>query len=161
MPIRMNTDTFTYALLGSLAIALLFCIYTDVKHRMIYNKVTLSIMLGAPLYWYLSGSFGLTDVGIHLAVGACAFAFFALLFRLGLMGGGDVKLFAALALWFEWMTAIQMILYASIIGAAVTVIFVVVHKLRRQPGIARIPYGVAIALSGLWTISQPIFNHFG
>jgi prepilin peptidase CpaA len=76
------------------------------------------------------------------------------------MGGGDVKLFAALALWFHWVEVIRLILYASIIGAVVTLIFLAIHTWKRREGRARIPYGVAIALSGLWIIGERIFNHF-
>ena len=67
---------------------------------------------------------------------------------------------AALALWFHWVEVIRLILYASIIGAAVTIIFLAIHKWKQWDGRARIPYGVAIALSGLWITGERIFNHF-
>jgi prepilin peptidase CpaA len=76
------------------------------------------------------------------------------------MGGGDVKLFAALALWFHWIDVIRLILYASIIGAFVTLIFLLIHKAKQRDGHARIPYGVAIATAGLWIAGEQIFNHF-
>jgi len=65
-----------------------------------------------------------------------------------------------LALWFHWVEVIRLILFASIIGAAVTLIFLAIHTWKRREGRARIPYGVAIALSGLWIIGERIFNHF-
>ena len=157
----MTTEILTYALLGGLAIALLFSIYSDIRYRLIYNKVTMAIAAAAPVYWYASGSFGLTDIGLHLLVGAVAFAFFALFFYLGMMGGGDVKLFAALSLWFHWIVVLRMMFYASLAGGAVTIIFLIIHKLKQKDGPPRIPYGVAIAAAGLWTVSQLIFNHFG
>jgi prepilin peptidase CpaA len=156
----MTSEDLAYALLGGLAIALLVSIYTDIRYRLIFNKITLPIALAAPLYWYATGGFTLPDVGIHLLTATITFIFFAIAFRFGAMGGGDVKLFAALALWFSWIEVLRLVLYASLIGAAVTIVFLIIHKLKQQDGRARIPYGVAISLSGLWVAGERIFNHF-
>ena len=156
----MTSETLAYFTLGGLAIALLVSIYTDIRYRLIYNKITLAIALAAPLFWYATGGFTLPEIGIHLLTAALTFGFFTIAFHFGAMGGGDVKLFAALALWFHWIEAIRLILYASIIGALVTIIFLGIHKLKQKDGHARIPYGVAISLSGLWIAGERIFNHF-
>jgi prepilin peptidase CpaA len=156
----MTRDILAYALLGGLAIGLIASIYTDIRYRLILNKITLPIALAAPLYWYATGDFTLSSVGIHLLTAALAFGFFAIWFALGMMGGGDVKLFAALALWFPWDQVITMVLYATILGAVVTIIFLIIHKLRQGVGRAQIPYGVAIALTGLWMVGERFFNHF-
>ena len=156
----MTTDTLALALLGGLAIALIISIYTDIRYRLIFNEITIPIALVAPLYWYATDDFTLTGIGLHLLTGAITFAFFAFWFRLGMMGGGDVKLFAALALWFPWNEVILMVLYASILGAVVTIIFLGLHKLRQGVGPARIPYGVAISIAGLWMTGERFFNHF-
>jgi prepilin peptidase CpaA len=156
----MTSAYLVYVTLGGLAIALMISIYTDIKYRLIYNNVTLAIALAAPLFWYATGGLTVVAVGIHVLTAAIVFSVFAMAFRFGAMGGGDVKLFGALALWFDWIEVIRFILYASIIGALVTIIFVIIHKLKQKDGRARIPYGVAIALSGLWIAGERIFNHF-
>lgn len=156
----MTNEALAYALLAGLAIALVVSVYTDIRYRLIYNVVTASIALVAPLFWFADGSFTLVGIGFHLLTAFITFTFFAIAFRFGAMGGGDVKLFAALALWFTWLEVIRLILYASILGALVTIVFVVIHKLKQQDGKARIPYGVAISLSGLWIAGERIFNHF-
>lgn len=152
--------TLAYVTLGGLAIALIFSIYSDIRYRLIFNKITAAIALAAPLYWYATGGFSFGEVGLHLLTATIVFIFFLIAFRFGAMGGGDVKLFAALALWWPWVDVMRMILFASVTGAAVTIIFVIIHKLKQQDGRARIPYGVAIALSGLWIAGERIFNHF-
>jgi prepilin peptidase CpaA len=157
----MDTQLLTYVLLGGLAIGLLISIYTDIRYRLILNAVTGPIALCAPLFWYATGTFTLEGIASHLAVGAAVFAFFVLLFRFGGMGGGDVKLFSALALWFNWIWVMRLLLVASLLGALVTIIFWGIHKAKRQEGHARIPYGVAISLAGLWVAGEHIFNHFG
>jgi prepilin peptidase CpaA len=158
--VRMDTDYLIYGLLGGLAIGLLISVYTDIRYRLILNSVTASIALAAPLYWYAVGDLTLVSVGLRLAVAALVFVFFALMFRFGAMGGGDVKLFSALALWFDWVWVIRLLFVASLIGAAVTIIFWGIHKARRQSGPVRVPYGVAIAIAGLWVAGEQIFNHF-
>ena len=135
-------------------------IYTDIRYRLIFNKITIAIAVAAPVYWYATGSFTLAGIGIHLLTAIITFIVFAIAFRFGAMGGGDVKLFAALALWWPWFDVVRMILYASILGASVTIVFLIIHKLKQQDGRARIPYGVAIALAGLWMAGERIFNHF-
>jgi prepilin peptidase CpaA len=156
----MTSEALAYVTLGGLAIALIYSIYSDIRYRLIFNKITIPIALAAPLYWFATGDISPTDIGIHLLTAAITFIFFAIAFRFGAMGGGDVKLFAALALWWPWLEVIRMILYASILGALVTIVFVIIHKIKQQDGRARIPYGVAISLSGLWIAGERIFNHF-
>ena len=157
---QMNGEALTYALVGGLAIALIYSIYTDVRYRLIFNRVTLLIALAAPAYWAATGGFNLPEIGLHLLTATIVFIFFLIAFRFGAMGGGDVKLFAALALWWHWIDVVRMVLYASLLGALVTIVFVMIHKAKQQDGKARIPYGVAIALAGLWIAGERIFNHF-
>jgi prepilin peptidase CpaA len=158
---QMDTQLLIYGLLGSLAIGLLISAYTDIRHRLILNAVTAPMALAAPLYWYAVGDFNLAALGTHLIVAIIVFVFFAILFRFGAMGGGDVKLFSVLALWFDWIWVMRLLVVASLLGAVVTIIFWRIHKHRGQSGPVRVPYGVAIALAGLWVAGEHIFNHFG
>lgn len=156
----MSTETLAYAALAAMAIGLIVSIYTDIRYRKIYNVVTLAIAALAPVYWYATGDLNWTAIGQHLLTGIGAFAFFALIFQLGMMGGGDVKLFAALGLWFHFTDFLQLVLAATLIGAVVTILFMSIHKLRQGVGRAQIPYGVAISIAGLWWAGEPFFNHF-
>ena len=76
------------------------------------------------------------------------------------MGGGDVKLAAALALWFSPMTTVLFLMVMSIAGGALTLAIVIAHKVRSRAGRPEIPYGVAIAFGGLWIVAQRFLNHF-
>lgn len=156
----MNSETFIYALLGGLAISLLICVYTDLRYRKIYNVITLPIALGAPLFWFATGGYSLNEIGLHLLVAACAFIFCAIWFRIGWMGGGDLKLYCALSLWFSWTEVMRLFLYSALIGALLTLLFFIIHKMRRRKGLSLTPYGVAISLAGLWIAGEPYFNHF-
>jgi prepilin peptidase CpaA len=157
----MEKLTLAYLLLGALAIGLLISIYTDLRHRLILNAVTLPIAVTAPLYWYATGNLGWPAIGFQLLTALCVFGLFTLFFAMGAMGGGDVKLFTVLALWFPWNATMELLLNASLLGLLVTIIFYLSHRIQKKPGRARIPYGVAISLAGLWTAGERIFNHFG
>lgn len=155
----MTGEPFAYGLLAALAIALLVTIVTDIRDRKIYNKIVLPIALGAPLYWIADNNSG-EQIVLHLIAAIIVFLLFSVFFYLRVMGGGDVKLFTALALWFDWETTTRMLLYATLLGVAVTIVFWFEHRRRDRSGPARIPYGVAIALAGLWVCGERYFNQF-
>ncbi len=95
----MYHQIFTYVLLAGLAIALVAVIVTDIKSRTISNKLTSSVAAGAPLYWLAVGLPLWPGVACQLALALGVFAVCCVLFAIRQMGGGDVKLLAALALW--------------------------------------------------------------
>jgi prepilin peptidase CpaA len=144
---------FTYGLLGALAIALLIAAFTDLRRRQIDNWLNAAIALGAPLFWLATG-LPMIDIGYQLAVAVAAFLVLAGLFALGGMGGGDVKLLTALALWISPMWFMQLLIVMALVGGFLTVVFGAWHIARRQPGRVAVPYGIAIACAGLWTIAS-------
>jgi prepilin peptidase CpaA len=149
----MQGGVFTYGLLAALAIALLVAAVTDIRRRQIDNWLNAAIALGAPLFWFAAG-LSLADVGWQLAVAACAFAASVAFFALGWMGGGDVKLLTALALWIKPLWFIQLLVVMALAGGALTLLFGAWHfaaKRREKPAI---PYGIAISGAGLWALAS-------
>lgn len=112
----MLDGTLHYGLLCALAIALVVAAVTDFKRREIDNWLTLAIALVAPLYWWASDLSLWPGVAIQLGMGVAAFAIGALLFALRQMGGGDVKLIAALGLWFQPQTLLVLLLAMVLLG---------------------------------------------
>ena len=85
-------------------------------------------------------------MAIQLAAGAIVFVLLAGAFYAGMMGGGDVKLAAALALWFPPASTLKFLMLMSIAGGVLTLgILVVAPRRARREGRPEIPYGVAIA----------------
>lgn len=146
-----------YLLLVALAIALLYGAFTDLKRRQIDNWLNGAIAATAPLYWWAAG-FSLIDIGWQLGLTLAAFAGFAVLFALRAMGGGDVKLLAALALWIKPMAYLKLLIVMALLGGFLTMLFGAWHVIRRQRHKLAIPYGVAIACAGIWTIAAQ-FSH--
>jgi prepilin peptidase CpaA len=149
----MLDDPFKYGLLIALAIALLFAGFTDLRSRKIDNWLNAGIALAAPLFWWASGLALWPDVAIQLGVAAGTFAVLTALFAIGAMGGGDVKLLGALALWIAPWPFLRLVIIMALVGGVLTILFAAWHIMRRQRDKLAIPYGVAIATAGLWTLS--------
>lgn len=86
-----------------------------------------------------------------------------LMFGLGWLGGGDAKLYAAIALWLPLGNAILLLLATVFSGLLLAVIYLITRKARRKKRVAiqsmdakkesRIPYGVAIVVGAIITAS--------
>ena len=148
----MLDDPLKYGLLGALAIALLVAAFTDLRHRHIGNWLNGGIALCAPLFWYASGLSLWPGVALQFGVALVTFAVLAVLFALKAMGGGDVKLLTALALWIEPEWFLKLLIMMALLGGVLTVVFGAWHVMRRQREKLAIPYGVAIAMAGLWVL---------
>ena len=79
---------------------------------------------------------------VILALGTAAFAG-------GWLGGGDVKLFAAAALWADLRIALWLVALVFLSGGLLAIAYLASRPLRRSSGGKRIPYGIAIAAGTL------------
>jgi prepilin peptidase CpaA len=150
----MQGTIFQYGLLAFLAIALLVAAFTDLRSRTIANWLNGAIALGAPLFWIASGLSLWPGVALQLGVALAAFVVLAGLFAIRAMGGGDVKLLTALALWVPLGQFFQLLIAMALLGGVLTLGFGMWHLARRQKDKLTIPYGVAIAIAGLWTLGS-------
>lgn len=149
----MTTIIMTRILLGALALALIYACWDDWRRRIIENWLTLGIALAAPLLWW-ANAWTLGGIGIQVAMAAVLFVVFLAFFMLGMMGGGDVKLIAALALWFPLPNMMALLAGMAIVGGVLTLGMMIRHKIRKDEQPLEVPYGIAIALAGLWTIAD-------
>ncbi len=139
---------FRYLLLGGLAIALAIAAFTDLKRRQIDNWLNAGIALSAPLYWWASGLGLWPDVAAQVGVSLAVFIVFAAVFARGGMGGGDVKLLAALALWLPPLVFFSVIFLTSLVGGAMSM-FAGARNLSLEAG-DTIKRRLAIAATALW-----------
>ena len=155
----MFNGAFTEILLVGLAAILIVAAIIDVRTFTISNRLNATVALAAPLYW-LSIAMPLSGMAIQLAAGATVFVLLAGAFYAGMMGGGDVKLASALALWFAPSGTIKFLVLMSIAGGVLTLGVLAWHRVRRRAGRPEIPYGVAIAFGGLAILAQRFLNQF-
>lgn len=148
-------------LLAALALLLLAACWFDLRSRTIPNELNLAVALLAIPFWWASDLALWPDAAIQLAVAAFVFGLFAVAFALGAMGGGDVKLIGAIALWLPWQAVLAVLVIMSIAGGALTLAMVIRHRVAKRSEPLEIPYGVAIAFGGLWLIGQRFLYQFG
>ena len=165
----MMNAGFTEILLAALAIGLVAAAIHDIRTFTITNRFSLAVALGAPLYWWSIGLPLWPDAAFQVAVAVGVFLALAVTFYIGVMGGGDVKLAAALALWFSPASTLRFLVYMSIAGGLLTLVVLLAHKKwpRWQTDeegnpVAKpeVPYGVAIAIGALVILAQRFLNHF-
>ena len=149
-----------YLLLGALAIALVVAACTDIRRRQIDNWLNGTIAAGAPLYWWASGLTLWPGVAWQLGVAALTLIILAILFALRAMGGGDVKLLTALALWIQPLWFLQLVIGMALIGGVLTLALGAWHVARRRKDKLAIPYGVAISCAGLWVLAVQFIPAF-
>ena len=105
--------------LVALTIAVIACV-TDVRTRRIPNLLTFgAAALGVVFHGVTGGLQGLQTAVFGWLVGTAMFLPF---FLLGGMGGGDVKLLAALGAWMGPGDAFWLAIYASIAGGVLAVV---------------------------------------
>jgi prepilin peptidase CpaA len=154
----MGGINLNVALLAALVLLLVSAGIEDARTREIANWKNAAILALAPLWWWSNSLSLFPDVAIQLAIGGVVFALFCGAFYFNWMGGGDVKMIGALALWLPFQALTWMLIIMSLLGGALTVLLVVERLARRKDGNIEIPYGVAIALAGLIAIREPLFN---
>lgn len=147
-------------LFGLLGLLLVSAGIEDVRIREIADWKSAAIALLAPLFWLSIGLPVWPEMAMQLGLGIGVFALFALAFHFGMMGGGDVKMLGALALWLPFDVLMFVLIVMSLLGGAITLAMLIEAKLRRAKEQPEIPYGVAIALAGLMVLGEPILNQF-
>ena len=156
----MFNGQFTDILVGLLALILVVAAVIDMRTFTISNRLNLAVALMAPLFWWSAQIPVWPNVAMQVAIAGGVFLLLAGAFYAGMMGGGDVKLAAALALWFSPASTIKFLVLMSLAGGVLTLLIVGLHRARKREGRPEIPYGVAIAFGGLAILTQRFLNQF-
>ncbi|WP_338831737.1 A24 family peptidase [Bradyrhizobium sp. 27S5] len=153
-----------------LEIALLLYVATiDIATRLIRNEICLALaFLG------IAGQLASpVQIGQSLTVAAILFLALLVIYQRGMIGGGDVKLLVALAIGLPLTGVIELLTVTALAGGALAAVHLMMRRLpqpklapagsslvRRVYAVERwrhlrhapLPYGVAIACGGIWTI---------
>ncbi len=112
------------------------------------------------------------DLWENLVLFAIVLGFGILLFSKSWLGGGDVKLLAAIALWFDLNGGLSLVVWTLMGGGLLALIFMGVRRmlparLTADGGLAAlrkkgpIPYGIAIAAGAIFCAQTSGFNPSG
>lgn len=138
---------------------------SDWRNLTIPNRYSLAIIALFPSYVIAAGG---VDWLAHVSVGGGAFALGFILFSLRFCGGGDVKLFAAVALWAGPALLVPLVFYTAVSGGFMALVLWIRHRYQRagipvnflfarsEESFAKqpMPYGVAIAAGGIFVALQ-------
>jgi prepilin peptidase CpaA len=144
---------------------------SDLLTMRISNELVMLLVVG---FFFAAAIAGLPidEIGMHLVgaliVLACAFAFFSF----GWIGGGDAKLASATTLWLGFGIMLPYLVYAALLGGVLTLAILSMRRwplpemLGRVKWIDRlhdrnggVPYGIALAASGLLVYSDSALFH--
>ena len=154
----------------SLEIALLLYVaMTDVATRLIQNETCLALAL----LGIASQFAGPTHIAESLVAATILFLLLLVVYQRGAIGGGDVKLLVALAIGLPFAGVMQLLTVTALAGGVLAIWHLLMRRLppprpapsgssflRRVTAVERwrhlrrapLPYGVAIACGGIWTV---------
>lgn len=167
------TSPITVVALLVFPLLMAFAASSDLLTMRISNALVLALVIGFVALALFVG-LPLDVIGMHFACAAVVLAAGFTFFALGWIGGGDAKFAAATTLWLGFGMMLPYIVYASLLGGALTLLLLAARRwplpeaMRRIPWIDRlhnektgVPYGIALAAAGLLVYSQSvIFRSF-
>ena len=143
-----------------------FAASSDLLTMTISNRVSLILLAG---FFALAAIAGISamDMLSHLGAGCVVLVAASGLFCRGIIGGGDAKLAAAAALWLGFDHLLPYLLYASLLGGALSVGLIWFRMAPPPDWLARhdwaqrlhgkdagVPYGIALAAAALAVYPQ-------
>jgi prepilin peptidase CpaA len=138
-----------------------FAASSDLLTMTISNRVSIILVVGFLALALMSGM-APAEMLSHVGAGALALLVAFGFFTRGWIGGGDAKLAAATAMWLGFGYLLNYLVYASLLGGALTLMLIEfrlvplpgllagqfwAQRLHRQDG--DIPYGIALAGAAL------------
>lgn len=140
-------------MLGALAAtALVSAAVIDVWRRLIPDAIPLVLLALGSVQLVALGAWA--DALLRVAIALTVFAAGLAAFMAGILGGGDVKLGAATALWVPPPLLLDFALVVALTGGLLAVAVLVVRQIRARAlghalaATASVPYGAAIAAGG-------------
>jgi len=151
-------------------VVMVLAMVSDFRRFEIPNSLSLILISAYPLAAIIGGLSGQAILWAF-ALGALMLVVMMVLFRLGLMGGGDCKLLSAAALWTGQEYLLEFLLITSIAGGILSLVLLLYRRLplaavlsdsptmRQMHGTEKnVPYAVAIGAAGLMVYPYlPIF----
>ena len=142
-------------------VGLLICAAVQDAWRMRISNLLILAILAVTIAAFIAAGIT-TDIWQNLVSAAVVLLAGTALFSAGKMGGGDVKLLAAVVLWVDFKTALWVVSAIFIAGGIVAVLLIARRMFLRGRQVAyrdmRIAYGVPIAVGTLAVIGSLRFG---
>lgn len=151
----------TTVLLLIFPLLMAFAASSDLLTMRISNRLVLLLIAGFAIAAIVTGM-SLEQIGLHLTAAMLVLTVGFTCFAFGWIGGGDAKLAAATTLWLGFGLTLPYLLYASVLGGALTLSILALRRFPLTPFLARfqwlerlhnptsgVPYGIALAIAGM------------
>ena len=123
---------------------------TDFEQYMLFDAMTLPFaLIGAAYVWQMN--LNIIDHAVAALFGG-VFFLLLMIFTKGALGGGDVKLVAALGLWLGSENLLNVVILATIIGGLAAVLMIVTKQKDRNSYFA---YGPYFTLTAIYFLVAP------
>jgi prepilin peptidase CpaA len=143
-----------------------FAASSDLLTMTIANRVSLILIAGFILLAVLTGMSG-SEMLVHAGVAVAVLVVAFVCFSCGWIGGGDAKLATVTVLWFGLGHLADYLVYASLLGGALTVLLIQFRAMpmpqllagrqwaeRLHRADSGVPYGIALAVAALAVYPQ-------
>ena len=144
-------------LLAVLGLLLLGAAVSDLRERIIPDRLNIAVASLALGWWAVNG-FGPGTIGLQLIAALLVFGLFAGLFACRMIGGGDVKLLTALALWLPPLLLLKTLVLMALGGGLLSIAMLAWKFARRAEAAGEVPYGVAIAAAALFVVAHDLLT---
>lgn len=144
---------------------------SDLMTMTISNRFSIALIIGFALLAPLLPGMDLALMGMHLAAAALVLTVTFTLFAFGIIGGGDAKLAAVIALWLGWEPLLAFSVYTAMFGGALCIVLLAFRSIpipifaMRQDWIMRLhdrkegaPYGIALAASAMLVYPNSLWS---
>ena len=174
----MINIAINYIFIATFSVLLIIAAIKDARQFIIPNwlpaSLTMLFLLAVGFGWTQEISLFPTSLWLHILTMAGVLIFFTILFATGQMGGGDVKLIAAVSLWAGPYYVFDFILITALAGGVIAAIQLIRGGMQKK-SIANytgddlqqneqavqkaVPYGIAIGFGGIFC-AQQLLNQF-
>ncbi|MCP5433024.1 MAG: prepilin peptidase [Alphaproteobacteria bacterium] len=151
----------TLVLLSFFPVLMAYAAVSDLATMTLPNWLSAALVVGFLALALIAG-LSLPTVGLCVALGLAVLLVGLALFAFGWVGGGDVKLATAIAMWMGVGDFMSFLVLMSVLGGAFTLAILLFRKLPLPAGLVRfgwlsrlhdqaagVPYGVALAAAAL------------
>ncbi|MHA6482824.1 prepilin peptidase [Paenibacillus sp. strain BS8-2] len=150
----MSGEETTWIVTAAALILIAISVYTDLKERRIYDKITIPGMILFLGFHAITGSFLISAIGLLVLGG---FTYLLAVISRGRLGGGDIKLYAMIGAAFGWELGCIIFVMTALLSALWAIPLLLIKLVRPLPAsLEEVPLapfiGAATAIVVVWLV---------
>lgn len=134
---------------------LVFMTVTDFEQQIILDEMVIVFALSG-LFYTLHLRLPLQAHLLAALGGGLLFLLLAIISK-GALGGGDIKLIAAIGFWLEWKALLSVIVYGAMAGGVAALLLLLTNRIKRKQFLAYGPYFALSAIGVMLKLLRILF----